>query len=161
MTIRLKCPVCEKKFSWDAALPWPNICPFPACQAVMGNDRADDDVVMPFITSSQSSERTRASDQVYRQMEQGSETRAQLAASHLGVSTSDMADIKITNLRDARKPGEIAAPPVINDVTKVMDKGIGGFQGQNGAEFAAGVKTGYRPNEGARTMAGLKQMMGG
>ena len=123
-------------------------------------DRDDDDIVMPFITSSQLSERTRASDNVYKQMEVGSNVRAQMAAEHLGVSASDVADIKITNLRDARNPGEIAAPPVVNEITKTMDKGIGGFQGQNGAEFAAGTKVGHYPNAGANAMAGLQRMMG-
>ncbi len=117
----------------------------------MGNDRADDDIAMPAIRSSEQRARNGASDQVYRQLEQSSEMRAEVA---------DTSAIKITNLRDARNPGEVAAVPVQNDITKVMDRGIGGFQGQNGAEFAAGVKTGYRPNEGARTMASVKQLMG-
>lgn len=160
MPVKLKCPVCENKFVWDAKLPWPRVCPFPACHAEMGGDRDDGDVVMPFITSSQLAERTRASDNVYKQMEAGADVRAQMAASHLGVSAADVADIKITNLRDARNPGEIAAPPVVNDVSKIMDKGVGGFQGQNGAEFAAGTKVGHYPNAGAKAVAGLQRMLG-
>jgi hypothetical protein len=159
MPVKLKCPVCEKKFVWDAKLPWPRECPFPECRAEMADERADDDVVMPFITSSQLAERSRASDSVYRQMEAGAEVRSQMAASHLGVSTADVADIKITDLRDARNPGETAAVPVQNAVTKVMDKGIGGFQG-NGSEFAAGTKVGHYPNAGARAIGAVQRAMG-
>ena len=160
MPVKLRCPVCLDKFTWDAKLPWPRICPFPACRAEMGEERADDDIVMPFITSSQLAERTRASDSVYRQMETGSEVRAEMAASHLGVSAADVADLKITNLRDARNPGEIAAVPVVNDVSKVMDKGVGGFQGSNGAAFAAGTKVGHYPNAGARAIGAMQRAMG-
>ena len=123
-------------------------------------DRADDDIVMPFITSSQLAERAKRSDDVYKQLETGSEVRAHMAAEHLGVPMADVADIKITNLRDARNPGEVAAPPVSNEITKVMDKGIGGFQGANGSQFAEGTKVGHYPNAGARAVTGLQRMMG-
>lgn len=158
MPVRLKCPDCRQVFRWETADKWPNHCPM--CGSDINNDRADDDVVMPFITSSQLSERTRASDNVYKQMEKGAEVRAEMAAAHLGVSASDVSDLKITNLRDARNPGEIAAPPVVNDVSKIMDRGIGGFQGQNGAEFAAGTKVGHYPNAGAKAVASLHRMLG-
>jgi hypothetical protein len=98
MPVKLKCPDCRQVFRWETAEKWPNHCPM--CGSDINNDR--DDVVMPFITSSQLSERTRASDNVYKQMEQGSEVRAQMASSHLGVSAADVADIKISDLRDAR-----------------------------------------------------------
>ncbi len=158
MPVKLKCPDCRQVFRWETAEKWPNNCPM--CGSDIGNDRADDDVVMPFITSSQLAERTRASDSVYKQMETGAEVRAEMAASHLGVPASDVADLKITNLRDARNPGEIAAVPVVNDVSKIMDRGIGGFQGSNGAEFAAGTKVGHYPNAGARAIGAIQRAMG-
>lgn len=155
--MKLRCPECRKAFSWDVNLAWPNRCPFPSCQAEMGNNRADDDVVMPFITSSQLAERMARTDDVYRQMEAGSEQRAQQAASLAGVPLSEMSDLKITNLKDARKPGEIAAVPVNNAVSQIIDRGIGGFQGSNGVEYSAGVQAGAYANAGAKMRTTIHQ----
>lgn len=155
--MKLRCPECRKAFSWDPNLAWPSRCPFPSCQAEMGNDRADDDIVMPFITSSQLAERTNRTDTVFREMEAGSETRAQRAASMLGVPASEMSDLKITNLRDARKPGEIAAVPVNNAVSQIIDRGVGGWQGSNGVEYSAGVQSGAFANAGAKMRTVIHQ----
>lgn len=156
--MKLVCPECREKFPWAKNTAFPRYC--PCCRADIGTDVADDEIVMPFIRSSQRTAQAQSADDVYRQMEQGSQARAEMAASHLGLSASDMSDLKITNIRDASKPGEIAAVPVVNDVTKVMDRGIGGFQGNNGAEFARGTNIGLYPRAGAKTMNGLQKLMG-
>lgn len=156
--MKLVCPDCRKKFPWERDTAFPRFCPL--CSSDIGTDCADDEIVMPFIRSSTRTAQAQSADDVYRQMEKGSEVRAEMAASQLGVSISEMSDLKVTDLRSASRPGEIAAVPVVNDVTKVMDRGIGGFQGNNGAEFAKGTNTGLYPRAGANTMQGLQRLMG-
>lgn len=158
MSCTLRCPECRKKFSWDPQLPWPKACPFPACAVEMDNDRADDDIVMPFISAA----KHRATDDVYRQMEKGSEVRAQHAANMAGVPVEDMASLKITDLRPTKHAGDIAAPEVRNPVTEFMgaNPGIGGFQGSNGVGYSGAVQSGASPNAGAKMRTVLQGMHG-
>jgi hypothetical protein len=48
-------------------------------------------------------------EQVFRAMEAGSTFRAEMAASDLGVPVSDMSNLKITDMKDNPKQGEISA----------------------------------------------------
>lgn len=145
MAFQIRCSVCRKAFPHQPGKdPWPDTCPL--CHVSLAHNRADDDVVMPFIRTSKST----LIDSVYRDVEKTSEVRAERAAEMVGVPVSEMSGLKVTNLNDARHEGDVAAVPVVNDVTRIMDRGIGGFQGANGSEFAAGVKQGPYPNAGAR-----------
>lgn len=103
---------------------------------------------MPFIRSAA----TKAADGVYRQMETASQYRAERAAEMAGVPVSEMADLRITNLRDNLRQGDIAAMPVDNSVTQAMAAAPAttGFQA-GGVEFSGAVGTGAFPNMGART----------
>lgn len=104
------------------------------------------------------SAKTKATDQHYRDHERGSEVRMHAAAELAGVPASEMSDMKITNLND-RRDAEIAAMPVVNDITKFMENTkIGGFQGPNGSEYAGGVRTGPYPNRGSSV---LRTIQGG
>jgi hypothetical protein len=123
--MKLKCPDCRKAFSWDAKDAWPRFCPL--CSADINNDRDDDDIVMPNILSF----KTKNTDGVARQVMDGSETRAELAAAMAGVPVSEMSGLKITDLND-RNDAEFAAKEVINPVTQRMD-----------AMRAAGMSTGF------------------
>lgn len=53
--------------------------------------------------------KAQSGDSVYRGMERASEARAQMAADHLGVNASEMNHMKITDLRDNLRPGDVAA----------------------------------------------------
>src|ERR1700675_4882193 len=99
MGYSLRCPECRGKFPWFPAKGMPRFCAL--CGAEVGHDRADDDVVMPFIKSA----KTKSVDSVYRDMEAGSENRARLAAEHAGVPVSEMSSLKITDMRDNMKAG--------------------------------------------------------
>lgn len=151
MAVVIRCPACRTKFRWLAETEsYPSDC--PECGAYVGHDRADDDVVMPNILSFA----TRCSDGVYKAMEKSSEARVYAAAEQAGCSPSEMSGLKITNLRDNMKPGEIAAMPVVNDVTRQMDalraanpNAHVGFGGE-GIGFSSMVPTGPVPNAGAR-----------
>ena len=134
--VRLQCPQCTHKFY--SVTMFPDCC--PSCGYVY--EPPDDNVIsMPAIRSAVA----RSVDGVYRDMDRSSEVRAEQAAAMAGVPVSDMSGLKITNLRDNTREGEIAAMPVANDVTRQMDfmqsrGGTVGFAG--GSEFKAGIATG-------------------
>lgn len=164
MALKIRCPVCRKVFPWDftAAGGWPEQCLNKDCKSRIGGDRADHDVVMPFISTSGKSKRI---DQTYRDMERGSEIRAELAAADAGVPVSEMSSLKITDLRSTKHQGDVAAPPLPAHL-----QNVGKWQG-DGASFSAGistgnvsvnghVSTGIEPAAGARTRTMLQQLHG-
>lgn len=83
MATKIRCQACRQTFPWDftAAGGWPDVCPNKSCGTRIGGDRADDDIVLPFISTSG---KTRATDKVYRDMERGSEIRAEAARDDRG-----------------------------------------------------------------------------
>ena len=86
MAFSLRCPVCRVKFAWDVKAGWPDYCPNDACQSRIAHDRADDDIVIPFIRHTA----TKSTDQVYRDIESSSERRAEMAAAEAGISEGDV-----------------------------------------------------------------------
>lgn len=158
----MRCPSCEKKFPWEPTLGTPEHCPL--CGYRTAHDRADDDIVMPSLRSA----RMAATDGVYRDLEKSSEHRMHQAAQMAGCDVSDMAGLKITNLRDT-KEGEIAAPSVAAETARLT-------VGQNGPKFqgkeaAAGVADGSitlngrvvghdTPHAGAQAMSRVQRMIG-
>lgn len=153
MAVKIRCTLCRQTFPWDISAGYPEKC--PCCNQSIGHDRADDDIVMPSIAAARAA--TRATDQVYRDIESASEVRAQMAASDLGVPVSEVSDLKITDLRPTMKPGDIAAAPVNNAVSQFMaqNPGVGGFRGGQGAEYSGAVQSGPMPNAGARARTAL------
>jgi hypothetical protein len=129
------------------------------CGGRVGNDREDDDVVMPFIRTSA---KTQVVDKVYRDMESGSEFRAQEAARMLSVPVSDMSALKITNMNDHQKPGDLAVPRVDNEVSRFMDAHprISGFNSEAALAYSGQVMTGPQPNAGARMRTFLQNYHG-
>lgn len=152
----LKCPICRAKFKWNPLVGFPDYCPNAKCTSRIAHDRKDDDVVMPFVRSPG----TKANDDLYRSMEKASEARAEHAAQILGVPTSDMSDLKITNLNDRRHEGAVAAMPVNNEVTRMMAAAPQQF-GMNpnaGLQYSATVSSGPYPNSGARTQNMIRSL---
>lgn len=149
MAVVIRCPFCKTKFRWLAQTEaYPKDC--PQCGEYVGHDRADDDVAVPNILSFSS----RCTDGVYKMAERMSEERVHQGAELAGCSASDMADLKVTNWRDNMKQGDIAAMPVVNDITRHMDRmksmnpnaqvgyGPDGSNNSQGMEFAAGAAAG-------------------
>lgn len=160
MAFALRCPECRGSFKWDVHKKYPRYCLL--CEADLGEERPDDEVCMPaFLTARNSSV-----DQVYRDTERASEVRAEKAAEMLGVSVSEMSDMKITNLNPTKHEGAIAAPQVVNEVTQRMDamaaKGlpVGFGAGPTGAEYCGAVQAGPFPNVGAKMRAMIHQANG-
>lgn len=160
MAFVIVCNACRNRLPWKPTDKTPTEC--PKCWATFGDERADDDIVMPFIRSA----KTDRTDKVYRDMEKGSETRAEIAAHQLGVSVSDMSAIKMTDMNDNQREGDIAAK-------LVPDKNDGQFfqPGSNGAEYMAGnaqgavtvngvTQTGVVPRAGATAISSFKSATG-
>jgi len=152
MALKLRCPHCRKTFAWKSGTDMPDDCPL--CHKFVGNDRDDADIVMPAILG----HRTKVADQVYRDMERGSEHRTHLAAELGGGSASDYSGLKITDMRDNLRQGDIAAVPVRNAITEHMERtGQGGFAGAEGVGYSGAVQTGPFPNAGAKMRTTLHQ----
>ena len=94
-------------------------------------------------------------DQVYRDIERGSEIRAQIAAEQVGATPAEMSGIKITDLRPTTQPGSVAAPPLPAHL-----QGVGGFGGANGVQYSPLVQSGPEPNAGARMRTSLQNHHG-
>lgn len=149
--VRLQCPQCTHKFY--SVTVFPDCC--PGCGYVY--EPPDDNVIsMPAIRSAVA----RSVDQVYRDMERSSEVRAEQAAAMAGVPVSDMSGLKVTNLRDNTREGEIAAMPVTNAVTQQMDMIMarGGSVGfADGAAFAQAAHVGPDAHAGAKALGSIQK----
>lgn len=144
MALRYRCPdaTCRKTFPWDRDSDPPTLCPHCGyCYA----ERDDTVIYMPNFLS----DKTKSIEKVARDVMDGSEVRAQLAAEAAGVDVSEMASLKVTNLNDGRQ-SEFATKDVSNPVTQVMAQtpGMTGFQA-NGSAFAEGTKVGPYARAGA------------
>lgn len=171
--MKLRCPYCRVAFSWDSALPWPKMCPVKDCGEEIGiPDRGDNGVVMPFIRSA----RMAATDKTYRDIEAGSEVRVDKAAELTGSTKEEMSALKITNINDNMKHGDIASMEMKQadaamERLKASSPMQIGFQ-PNGAEYGVGISqgavavngkitTGIEPNAGARAAARVARKMQG
>jgi hypothetical protein len=163
------CPGCRGRFPWDPKLGYPRCCPLPGC-GYETEDKGEVVIAAPFIRSAN----TGKTDACYRQLERDSEVRAQMAADMAGVPVSEMSHLKVTNIRDT-KEGEIAAIPVVNDITRQMDQirqrgGQTGFVQADKAfvEAAASgtvtvngqVTRGIEPRAGIRAMENIQARFG-
>lgn len=153
MAFSLRCPDCRDKFPWPATADFPRYCPL--CRADIGIDTDDTVISMPSLRSASS----KSVDNVYREMERGSEIRAEKGAELAGCSVEEMSGLKITDIRTGLKEGEIAAPPLNNPVTQAMAQapGLTGFQA-NGAQFAASTAVGPYARAGAKTAVAMTSL---
>jgi len=161
MAVLLKCPACREKFKYDVSEGWPDACPL--CETDINNRVPDNVVVVPAFLS----QKSKNIDGVARQVMDGSETRAHLAAAMAGVPVEDMSALKITDLND-RNDTEYAAKEIINPVTRQMDmiRAAGGTTGFGNADpaqargyAAAAHADSFAPHAGAREMKRLQRIM--
>ena len=149
---KVRCPGCAEV----VVLPDLNA----ACPKCGFREEPDDNVVeiaMPFLKTSG---KTAATDKLYRDMERGSEIRAQAAADQLGVPVSEMSGLKMTDLPTGRKPGENSAPPLsvspeFSQFT-ASNPNTMGFRGADGVGYSGAVQSGPAPNAGARMRTALQ-----
>lgn len=152
-----RCPECSKEFRYDhhpsiEADPLPRFCQFCGYDSEAG-------VMEPALTAPMlGTQHKQVVDQTYRAMEAGAEHRAQLAMEFHGLDQQEANSLKITDLKDNLREGDVAAPQVNNAVSQAMaaTPGITGWQA-HGGELAASAHTGKHRNAGARAMQGLRQ----
>jgi hypothetical protein len=158
MAVLLKCPACREKFKYDVSQGWPDSCPI--CETDINNRVPDNVVVVPAFLS----QKSKNIDGVARQVMDGSETRAGLAAAMAGVPVEEMSALKITDLND-RNDTEYAAKEIVNPVTQQMDMirqrgGAIGFGNAEAQNFAAAAHAdSFAPHAGAREMRRLQKIM--
>jgi hypothetical protein len=155
----LKCPKCREKFKYDVADGWPDNCQI--CGEDINNRVPDNVVMVPAFLS----QKSKNNDKVARDIMDGSETRAELAASMAGVPVSEMSSLKVTNLND-RNDTLHSAVEVRNEVTQRMDAmqqaGLPTGFGTNAADAmgrAAQAHTGDAPYAGLRAMKNLQSKL--
>lgn len=113
--IKLACPSCGDTFRWPAKDDWPKHCPLCGYSTAMP-ERTE--IQAPLIANP----KNKSHDQVYRQYEQATADNAQAAADMLGVSASDMADLKVTNMEDGIRQGDLSVKPPVNPVSTFMQQ---------------------------------------
>lgn len=148
-----ECPDCTGTFRFlhhPASEPPPNFCP------LCGSNMTVEPVFVPLAPHIA---RTigKTADNVYRQMETASVANMEAAAELGGGDTSDYSALKLTDMADYLRPGDVAAKMRENPVAQHMtNTGQGGFQpGMTGAEYAANVKVGAFPRQGETTRVDL------
>lgn len=148
-----QCPDCEGTFdhlhlrSTDEP---PNFCP------LCGSNMSDPEPQVGRINLGTSV--GKSGDQVYRAMEDGSATRAQIAADHLGIDASEMSAMKITDIKDNMREGDTAAVTSNNAVSQMMTQtqGVTGLQDASAAsQFAASAHTGAYAHAGDKARQSL------
>lgn len=155
MAFKIRCPDCRKTFPWDIAKGFPERCLNLECKSHIGlTEEQVIDIPMPFLASA----KNKSVDQVYRQMEAGSEFRANLAAEMTGATKEEMSSLKITDLKTGQRQGDIAMPAVNNPVSQMVEapKSPFGFQGSNGLGFSGPVASGAFANAGAKFQSVLR-----
>lgn len=167
----LSCPSCSGEFDhffMKSDDPYPRFCSLCGfdTQAPVGKGRRRKKLAaMPSAPRIEGSGARKNVDGYYRAVEEGGEHRANVAES-MGLSSEDARTLKVTDMRDNMREGDIAEKPVVNDVTMAMDRinqirpGSVGFQA-NGAQYSGEVQGGPFPNAGARTMQGLRRAHSG
>jgi hypothetical protein len=109
----LRCPSCAQKFKVELSCP-PRYCP------LCGYDSAEDEqknqermVKMLDAQNPPHLSKTigAVADKVYRDIENSSLVRQQMAAGAAGVPLAEMDAMKVTNLRDNLRPGDTAFVP--------------------------------------------------
>lgn len=154
------CPSCEGSFTFmhhPVDEPPPRFCPLCAY------DSHSADVVefAAAIVAPHVKNRVivQAVDQTYRQMEAGAEHQIQEAARMTGLDASEFANMKITDMKDNLREGDVAAVPVNNVVSQAMAAApnLTGFQNQNALGYAAAAHVGSDAHAGAKTASMLRQ----
>lgn len=101
----------------------------------------------------------KTADNVYRQMEAASVANMEAAAELHGGDASDYSALKISDMADYLRPGDVAAKMRDNPVAQHMaNTGQGGFQplaGMTGQDFARNTAVGAFPHQGESTRLDL------
>lgn len=156
------CPECQGQFSFlhhPSDEPPPRFCP------LCGHDsHAEEAVVRDFIAGIvaphvQNRIVVQAVDGTYRGMQNAAEAQIDRAVEMTGEDRSEFDNMKLNNMRDDMREGDIAAVPVDNSVSRAMTAApnISGFQNPQAMAFAAQAHTGSDAHAGAKMAGTLRR----
>lgn len=151
---RYECPDCEKQFFYQpesTADDGPKFC--PKCGVNLADNSAE---VIEITRVNINTSVSKKNDTLYRQMETASAGRAEEAADMLGIDKSETSGMKITDMNDGQRPGDIAAKLPANPVVEAMKNSTSmtGFQHPaNVSEYVHSAPSGDR--SGVTAMIGL------
>lgn len=153
---RYRCPSCTTVFPYDHH-PSVALDPVRFCPKCGFDQEMDPALVTPHIGRSIG----KNTDDMYRQMEAGAEFRAQLGQEVHGMDSSEAANMKITDMRDNLREGDMAAVPVDNPLSRQIDASAGTLGFVNGGAIAQGLEQsvvqGHHKNAGLNAMLKLRQ----
>lgn len=155
---KIRCSACRGAFLWGDE-GYPQFCP------LCGHDSKIDEMPEVSAPAIRQSVRIKSADQVYRAMEESSEVRAQMAADSLNLPASEMSSLKITNLKDNQREGDIAIHTPANPVSEMIEanRGMFGLQANPAAVqaamgYAAAAHTGSDAYAGQKAQSVIRQM---
>ncbi len=141
--IGIRCHLCRERFSWDIMKGYPTHC--ECCKQFIGIPADAPELATPYISTPQKRGNT---DAIYRDMENKSIARTEMAAADAGVPVSEMSHMKMTDMKDSLREGDSAAANSLTPVQRAMEaqSSFGG----NAAAIAAsaGTRQGPLPNAG-------------
>lgn len=136
---RYQCPSCEKTFDFlhevtdGVEEPPPDYC--PKCGEYVGSNPEP----IPHIGALLKPQ-NQTMDRVYRQMESASIARAEQAADMMGVPVSEMSNIKMLDMKDNLREGDISAKiPTPTPVPQAPPQNL--MNGNAGLATAAMIKS--------------------
>lgn len=160
-TFNLRCPGCRDAFPWNKGVDWPRFCP------LCGYDTSIDHMPEVAAPALKTAAITKAADATYRAMEEGSIHRAKVAAEMLGVPEHEMSDLKITNLKDNQREGDVAAIETANAVSTMIQSHPQMFGHQSTPQavqqamgYAAAAHDGPDAYAGSKAQSFIKQIHG-
>lgn len=101
----------------------------------------------------------KATDGMYRAMEEGAQFRADIARENFGLDAEQASALKMTNMKDNLREGDTSDMPVNNPVSQTMEaapSGMFGFQGGAGLGYSGAVSQGPHPNAGAHAQQAVR-----
>ncbi len=153
--IGIRCHLCRERFSWDIMKGYPTHC--ECCKKFIGIPEDAPEIATPYISTPQKRGRT---DAIYRDMENKSVARAEMAATETGQTMAEVSHLKMTDMKDNLKEGDQAFSNNLqsNPVQQAMNQAPEhtGF-GHNAAAIAAsaGTRQGPLPNAGTNFIHGM------
>jgi hypothetical protein len=147
-SILYACPECSGQFAY-LHHPNTNEDPAPRFCPLCGFDTQQEPLEYAVTSPALGNATAKSVDDVYREMEAGAAYRAALAGDP---------SLKMTNMQDHLRAGDISAPPINNAVTQVMAQQPNqwGFQPQTGLAQSQAAHTGYMPNAGLRALNSIR-----
>lgn len=162
---RYECPECKGQFDYlhhpsveDDPVRFCPLCGFDT----MGDNAAQMEAQLgsPMLRSNLG----KSTENVYRAMEEGAAFRAEVAKEKYGADQAEANLLKITDMQESRREGDIAAAPIRNSVAQAMaaaPPGMTGFAGnahvQQAVQYARGTSQGPEPHAGLRAQQALRQ----